>query len=279
MIVDLMAESWEDITQMNAEKLVVFLGIAPIEEHGRHLPIGVDIYETNHWIHKAAERLDSALPDYCFAILPTIPLGFADMGQFPGNIHVSRRLIFDVVYETTSAIARWDVHNIIIISAHADPLHAIAVEQACEKTNKEHGDICLAPMGAIFNLGPEDTSAAEPSELPAMQRNFPDDFHAGWIETSCMLSILPQYVKSDYMKRPNIVLQGREMTDGQKVAAAIAGEGHIGFPKLAAASLGAELNNDMAEKIKTAVCCFVKREDFARYMKHPLHDILSSVPL
>ncbi|SCJ55628.1 creatinine amidohydrolase family protein%2C mycofactocin system [uncultured Eubacterium sp.] len=121
MIVDLMAESWEDISQMNAEKLVVFLGIAPIEEHGRHLPIGVDVYETNHWIHKAAERLDSALPDYCFAILPTIPLGFADMVQFPGNIHVSRRLIFDVAYETTSAIARWDVHNIIIISAHADP--------------------------------------------------------------------------------------------------------------------------------------------------------------
>lgn len=69
------------------------------------------------------------------------------------------------------------------------------------------------------------------------------------------------------------------MADGQKVAEAIAGEGHIGFPKMATARLGTELNDDMAEKIKTAVCRFVKREDYARYMKHPLHDILSSVPL
>lgn len=278
MVVDFMTQSWEDIAQINPAQLVVFLGIAPIEEHGRHLPIGVDVYETNHWIHKAAERLDSARPDYCFGILPTIPLGFADMGQFPGNIHVSRKLIFDVVYETASAIAKWNVRNIIIISAHADPLHAIAVEQACEKINKEHGDICLAPMGSIFNLGSEDTSATEPSELSAMQRDFPDDFHAGWIETSCMQSILPQYVKSNYTTRPDIILQGRDMADGQKVAEAIAGEGHIGFPKMATARLGTELNDDMAEKIKTAVCRFVKREDYARYMKHPLHDFLASVP-
>lgn len=279
MILDLMTKSWEDISQMDREKLVVFLGIAPVEEHGRHLPIGVDVYETDHWVRTAVERLDEAMSDHCFGMLPTIPLGFADMGQFPGNIHVSRKLIFDIVYEATAAIAKWGVKNIVIISAHADPLHAIAIEKACEKINEEDGLIAIAPMGAIFSLQPDGAPNGQPADLLDTHRKFSNDFHAGWAETSCMLSILPAYVKSNYRQRPDISLQGRDMMDGQKVAEAISGEGHIGYPKEASAQLGEALNKDMAEKIKTAVCQFILRQDYARYMKHPLHDMLTSVPL
>lgn len=279
MILDLMTKSWEDISQMDREKLVVILGIAPVEEHGRHLPIGVDVYETDHWIRTAVQRLNEAMPDHCFGMLPTIPLGFADMGQFPGNIHVSRKLIFDIAYEATAAIAKWGVKNIVIISAHADPLHAIAIEKACEKINEEYGPIALAPMGAIFSLDPDGSSAEPSPKLLELQQRFPNDFHAGWVETSCMLSILPEYVKPNYSQRPDISLQGRDMMDSQKVAEAISGEGHIGYPKEASVQLGEALNEDMAEKIKTAVCHFILRQDYARYMKHPLHDMLTSVPL
>lgn len=273
MIKDLMTQSWEDIAEMERTKLTVFLGIAPVEEHGRHLPVGVDVYETKEWMDGAVKLLEQEHPGYVWAALPVIPLGFADMGKFPGNIHVSRRLIFDVVLETVSAVAEWGVENIIVISAHADPLHAIAVEQACGEVNERLGVRALAPMGSIFNAGQKGIESEEPERLKEKNRRFSNDFHAGWVETSCMLDLHPEYVKSCYKERPDISLRGMDMMDSRKVADAIKGEGHIGYPKEASQPLGRMLNQDMAEKIRDAVWSFVTRNQYERYEHHPLFGI------
>lgn len=273
MIKDLMTQSWEDISDVDREKFTVFLGIAPIEEHGKHLPVGVDVYETESWIKGAVRLLDRDHPDYCWGILPVIPLGFADMGKFPGNIHVRRRLIFDVVKETVTAIAEWGVKNIVVISAHADPLHSIAVEQACEHVNERMGVRAIAPMGAILNAEQKGILLDEPEAIADKNRQFSNDFHAGWVETSCMLELYPEYVKDCYRDRPDIILGGRDMADSRKVAHAIEGEGHIGYPKEASKNLGNLLNRDMAEKIRNAAWCFITRKDYERYVNHPLSNI------
>lgn len=274
MIKDLMTQSWEDISRENLERFTIFLGIAPIEEHGKHLPVGVDVYETGSWIDGAVKLLEADHPDYCWGILPVIPLGFADMGKFPGNIHVSRKLIFDVVWETVAAIAEWGVKNIIVISAHADPLHSIAVEQACEQVNERMGTRAIAPMGSILNAGQKGIAAKEPETVAEKNRKFSNDFHGGWVETSCMLELYPEYVKENYRDRPDIILCGRDMADSRKVALAIEGEGHIGYPKEASKDIGILLNKDMAEKIRDAVWCFITRKDYECYVSHPLSHIL-----
>lgn len=273
MIKDLLTQSWEDLSNADLERGTVFLGIAPIEEHGRHLPVGVDVYETESWIAGAAGLLEEEHPDYFWGILPVIPLGFADMGKFPGNIHVSRRLIFDVVMETVSAIAEWGVKHIVVISGHVDPLHTIAVEQACGQVNATWGVRAIAPMGSVFNAEQKGIAAQEPEILKEMNRQFPNDFHGGWIETSCMLDLYPEYVKDCYRERPNLSLQGRDLMDSGKVARAIEGEGHIGYPKEASPSLGKMLNRDMEEKIRDAVWCFITREGYESYERHPLSQI------
>ncbi len=272
MTINLLTQSWEDISKINTDNFTVFLGIAPIEEHGKHLPIGVDFFETEHWIQGAIAQLELAHPQHTWGTLPTIPLGFANMGNFPGNIHVSKELIFHVVYETVSAIAKWGVKNIIIISGHADPLHTIAIEQAVEKINGEHGIIALAPMGSIFHAAEKGIEAQHSPELFQKLEAFPNDFHAGWIETSCMLSIHPDYVKSNYLERPNISLNPRDMMDIKKLTQAIAGEGHIGFPKEATVQFGTELNDHNAQIIMDATEKFILRKGYECYVSHPLSD-------
>jgi creatinine amidohydrolase len=272
MTKNLLTQSWEDISNINTDKFIVFLGIAPIEEHGKHLPIGVDFFETDAWMKGAIKLLELEHPQHTWGTLPTIPLGFANMGNFPGNIHVSRELIFNLVYETVSAIAKWGVKNIIIISGHADPLHTIAIEQAVEKINAENGVIALAPMGSIFHAAEKGIEVQHSTELTKKMEEFPNDFHAGWIETSCMLSIRPDCVKPNYLVRPNISLQNRDMMDIKKLTQAIAGEGHIGFPKEASAQLGAELNADNAQIIKDATEKFIIRKGYECYVSHPLAD-------
>ena len=259
---DLLNLSWEEISQLDKEELVVFLGIAPIEEHGKHLPIGVDVFETNAWINLAIKNLNQTLPKYCFCKLPTIPFGFADMGIFPGNIHVSREMIFEMTYSALTDIANWGVKNIIIISGHADPLHTIAIEQACEAINKERGLMAMAPMGSIFNCEQKGISRKSSAMIEEKRKLFPNDFHAGWIETSSMLEIAPELVNPNYKDRPDVSIKGHDMMNPHKIADLIRGEGHIGFPKQASRELGIELNNDMGEQIEKAVSSFISRSGY-----------------
>ncbi|MGO1043445.1 creatininase family protein [Clostridioides difficile] len=203
---NLLTLSWEDIFNLDKEKLVVFVGIAPIEEYGRHLPIGVDIYETDEWINLAIEKLDSILPSYCYGKLPIIPFGFADMGP-----------IFN-----------------------------------CEQ------------KGILRKLS---------NSIEEKIKMFPNDFHAGWIETSNMLALYPELVNDNYQERPDISIQDNEMMNIQKVINAIKNEGHIGFPKEASKELGIELNNDIGEQICIATHNFILRSNYEKYMNHPLYHV------
>ncbi|MBY2477644.1 creatininase family protein [Clostridioides difficile] len=265
--------SWEDILNLDKEKLIVFVGIAPIEEHGKHLPIGVDIYETEAWINLAIEKLDSVLPNYYYGKLPIIPFGFADMGTFPGNIHVNRELIYKITYSTLENIVKWGVTNIIIVSGHADPLHTITIEQSCEAINKEYGMVSIAPMGSIFNSKQKEILRDFPGFVEEKIKLFPNDFHAGWIETSNMLALYPELVNNNYQERPDISIKDNEMMDIQKVIDVIKNEGHIGFPKEASKELGIELNNNVGEEICKATHNFILRSNYEKYMHHPLYDI------
>lgn len=89
MIQNVMEMNWTDFDKLDKEKTVVFLGFAPIEEHGKHLPLGVDVYETQYWMQEAMKLLDAEFGTYTFLKLPVIPYGHASMKGFPGNIHLS----------------------------------------------------------------------------------------------------------------------------------------------------------------------------------------------
>lgn len=86
--------------------MIAFVGIAPIEEHSKYLPIGADIYESEIWINLAIDKLNSAMPNYYYEKLSIIPFWVADIGTFSGNIHVSRELIYKMTYSTLENIVK-----------------------------------------------------------------------------------------------------------------------------------------------------------------------------
>lgn len=272
MSVNLLELCWTEIQKLNKEKTVIVIGIAPIEQHGRHLPVGVDVYETEHWIKKSIKKLQERFSDYTFLTMPIIPFGNANMKGFPGNIHISQKLLYNLVIETLSSIAQWDINNIIVISGHAEPKHLIAIEEACACINKKFKDIAFDPMGAIFSEEVK-VEVEENYALIDKLKRYANDFHAGWVETSCMLSINKDLVNENYKSQPDIKLQEKEMIFPKKVAEKIKGYGHIGYPKEASKELGDALKDDMAEKIKTAVEAFILRENYKQYEHHELYKI------
>lgn len=262
---------WTDIEEVDKEKTVVFLGIAPIEEHGRHLPIGVDIYETTHWMNNSINKLENVFSDYIFLMMPIIPYGNAYMKGFVGNIHLSQKMLYHLVLDSLAAIAQWGIKNIVIISGHADPKHLIAIEQACEVVNKKYGKIAFSPMGAIFSEKVSVKPSQNTQNMYDKLKEYPDDYHAGWIETSCMLSINEQLVNPNYKEQPSIHIKDQEMMFPRVLIKRIKDYGHIGYPSEATVELGNALNEDMAEKIKICVEAFIQRVNYQQYEHHELY--------
>ncbi len=263
--------TWVEINALDKEKTILFITIAPIEEHSHHLPLGTDIYEGERWRNDITFILSEKLPGFNFLYLPAFPVACAGAVGFYGNIHFKQRTVRNVVYELLENIVTWKIKNIVIIASHADPTHLIAVEEACSEINKKFGVCAFSPMGAIFSAQELGLNISEPEEVKSMVKQYPNDFHAGWIETSNMLDIDCTLVKKDYESLPDTLIEAKEMVSPEKVLAAMDKFGHLGYPRLADKKIGALLNENAAQNISKAVVDFVQRNLWEKYEHHFLY--------
>lgn len=69
--------TWEELERMDKEKAVMFITFAPIEQHGKHLPLGVDVFESKHWEQETIKLLEAGFNDYEFLFM--LPLPFVEV--------------------------------------------------------------------------------------------------------------------------------------------------------------------------------------------------------
>jgi creatinine amidohydrolase len=266
---DLSMLTWQEIRQTDKSRSMVFVVLAPIEEHGTHLPLATDLIEGEYWSRGAMGELERRLGTECF-YLPPFPVAAASVNEFYGSIHFPMKTVCDVTYAVLESIRFMGFRNIVVIASHADPQHQIAVEKAVRKINKRHGLCAIAPMGQIF-MG---VSAKKSGRVEDMEREHGNDFHAGWIETSSLLDIDPSYVRAGYRELPDSVISDKDMIFRKRQLAAMGEYGYIGAPKFASAELGKDLNDDCIASICDAAEKFFRREGYQKYSHYSLYNIL-----
>ncbi|MBN2399951.1 MAG: creatininase family protein [Candidatus Aminicenantes bacterium] len=264
--------TWKEVEALAKEKTVLLVTLAPIEEHGLHLPLGVDIVEGKKWEGDLVRRLVSKYPDYYFLVMPALPIAHGCIGQYPGNLHFSQRTVRTVVLESLQSFVGWGIRNIVLIASHGNPRFQIAVEEACQKINRKYGVCAFSPLGAFFSYKELKLDLKFPPGMAKKLEAYPDDFHAGWIETSMMLDIAEETV-GDYLRQPDTAVKEKEMMFPKKVEKKIAGFGHIGLPRKAEKSLGKEINENMAEYLFEAVSSFLDRQGYEKFQHHFLYRI------
>ncbi|SEL09579.1 creatininase family protein [Ruminococcus albus] len=266
---DLSLLTWSEVMDINKRKSLVFIVIAPIEEHGTHLPLSTDIIEGEYWSKGAMCVLERRLGIDCF-YLPTFPVAAASVNEFYGSIHFPMKTVCDVTFAVLESICFMGFWNIIVIASHADPQHQIAVEKAVRKINKRHGLCAIAPMGQIF-MG---VSSEKSGKLKTMEKEHGSDFHAGWIETSSFLDIDPRYVRVGYRELADSVITEKDMISRKRQLAAMGKYGYIGAPRFSSAELGKDLNDDCIAAICDAAEKFFNRDGYQKYWHYSLYNIL-----
>jgi len=226
-----------ELARLDRDRTAVFLAVSPLEEHGPHLPVGVDAFTARYLAESVAERLVAARPGWTALLAPTLHMGSFAF-HAPGTVTMRQRVVRDAVADYGASLARAGFRYILVANGHGGPGHLVALDEASAIVSRRHGVTMASLTGALawHFLGADLLSRVEAElgrPLSDEERAAAgDDTHAGLWETSLMLWLRPDLVDPGYRElpearyslaqrlRPNYPLRG----DGQ---------GYRGAPALA----------------------------------------------
>lgn len=219
------------------ERTVIILTVSPLEEHGPHLPVGVDAFTARHFAESLAQRLVSSRPGWAVVLAPTLHLGTFTFNTV-GTIKVRQRLVRDVVVDYGDSLARAGFRYILVANGHGGPGHLVALEEAATIVSRRH---CMTMASLSGHLAWEFLRGRYLGKIEAAlgralteeeRRAFSEDSHGGWWETSAMLLLKPHLVDEAYRRLPPA-----RYSPSQKLVPNYplrnGGGGYVGHPALA----------------------------------------------
>ncbi len=173
-------KSSAEIGHQDPDRTVAILPVAAIEQHGPHLPLGVDAMINQGIIEKAMDRVPEKLQ---VLVLPMLPVGKSDEHiEFAGTLTLSAETLIRVWTEVGASVARSGVRKLIFFNSHGGQV-AIMDIVARDLRIRE---AMLVMAYSWFAAGiPEDLFSKDEIKF---------GIHAGAIETSMMLHLHPGLV-------------------------------------------------------------------------------------
>ena len=222
---------------LDRERTLVVLTASPLEEHGPHLPLGVDAFTARHFAHEVAQRLVATRPGWSAVLAPTLYLGSFTL-HGPGTVSVRPRVVRDALVDYGRSLTRAGFRYILVANGHAGPTHLAALDEAAALVSREAGATMASLSGHLSWAFRSARFLDRVNEtlgraLTADERQaFADDAHGGWWETSMMLMLRPDLVDGVYRDLPPATYSLPErfvpnypMRNG--------GRGYVGYPAIA----------------------------------------------
>jgi creatinine amidohydrolase len=237
--------TWPQIDALDRQRTLFILPVGMIEEHGPHLPVGADTLGVMYEAHGASRRVSRALPDWNVVMMPPINYGqlganqLGDMPVHPGTYSIRMSTLRSFVADLGAQIAQNGFKWIFVMNGHGAPTHNIALNEACDFVSETLGVTMLHLTGlfradaAIQSIG-EKILAKHFS--PAERSSFGMDVHAGVGETSGMLAVRPDLVRSNYKTLPSRA--GQSLDELRQMMTAPGWQGYLSSPARATAAYG-----------------------------------------
>jgi creatinine amidohydrolase len=178
-----------------AGRALVILPVGVVEEHGAHLPLGLDSFAAEVYADAAGPHLEEK--GYEVLVAPTISYGVARAAiDFPGTLSLEPETLTSMVVDIGHSLARHGLDRLVILNGHRDLSHMKALE-AARLTLIEDKAAQVLCVG--FTSDPDLTAACYRYGVPELSRSVrPDrEGHAGEWETSLALHVFPELVKKD----------------------------------------------------------------------------------
>jgi creatinine amidohydrolase len=182
---DYMDMTWQEIADAGAatSRWIAVIPLAAVEQHGPHLPLGVDTFIAEAYLARVRQILPDELP---VTFLPVQRIGVSvEHLAFPGTLNVSAASAVAAWTEIGESLARTGLRKFVLVTSHGG--NVAAMETVARDLRARHDMLAVTVGWHRFGY-PDGTFSGEEKK---------HGIHAGDIETSLMLAAKPQTVRMD----------------------------------------------------------------------------------
>jgi creatinine amidohydrolase len=175
--------SWIDFSAADMARTITVLPVAAIEQHGPHLPVGVDTMIAQGYL----DRVIPALPAELSALfLPIQTVGKSNEHfHFPGTLTLGYETAIRAWIEIGESVARAGGRKLVIVNSHGG--NTAMIEIIARELRVRHSMLAVTASWSRLGFPPELFSAEE------MRLGI----HGGEMETSLMLAFRPELVRME----------------------------------------------------------------------------------
>jgi creatinine amidohydrolase len=246
--------TWPEVEVALEETRTLLLPVGSVEQHGRHLPLGVDVEMPEAVAERVAARTGCLLA-------PAVPYGVTPHHTYrPGTVTVGSETFRRYVRDVCASAGGWGVENVLLVNGHylaQDP----DLEVVVRELRTEHGLHAFhVPLSAVW------ADAAEAGRTGAAA------FHAAQFETSVLLALRPDLVDMDEAVPVDVPDESLPLTDydaygDNRVGWALSADdmadlteaGNLGDPTSASAEFGEGLLKEAVDNVADLVAALESR--------------------
>jgi creatinine amidohydrolase len=178
---------WQDLTttdfaQVDPRRTVALLPVAAIEQHGPHLPLATDAIINAGIVDATMQRLPA---EASVLVLPALDIGDSlEHSDFAGTLSADLDALLGLWLSVGRGVARAGVRKLVIFNSHGG--QKAHVDLAALRLRVAHGLFVVRAHSFAFGVPP---GLFEQDELA-------HGLHGGAVETSLLLHLAPQLVRS-----------------------------------------------------------------------------------
>lgn len=192
---------WLSLTTQEFEPgRIAVLPVAAVEQHGPHLPVGVDTYIAEAYLKRVRALLPADIPA---VFLPVQAIGASDEHRaYRGTLTLSPATALAAFIEIGESVHRAGIRKLVIINSHGGNIALI--DLAARQLRVRHTMLAVHCSWGGFGYPDGLFTAAERTH----------GIHGGEIETSIMLAAHPELVRRDKIAdfKPATYAMEREYT-------------------------------------------------------------------
>jgi creatinine amidohydrolase len=178
---DWLEMTWQEIAGATTDRWIAVLPLAAIEQHGPHLPLGVDGFIAEAYLSRARELLPDDLP-VTFLPIQRVGISTEHLG-YAGTLTFSAQTAIAAWTELGESLARAGLRKLVLVTSHGGNVAAMELV-ARDLRARFH---MLAVTVGWHRFGYPD------GVFPGEEKKH--GIHAGDIETSLMLAAKPDTVQ------------------------------------------------------------------------------------
>ena len=182
---DWMEMTWQEIAEAGAAtaRWIAVLPLAAVEQHGPHLPLGVDTFIAEAYLARVRKILPDELP---VTFLPLQRVGVSvEHLAYPGTLSLSAATAIAAWTELGESLARAGLHKLVLVTSHGG--NVAAMELVARDLRARFRMLAVTAGWHRFGY-PENTFSAEEKK---------HGIHGGDIETSLILAAMPKTVRGE----------------------------------------------------------------------------------